>query len=377
MRPYADNTFYEIGIKKGWFEDVGITVDPITTTEDQWTNLLLQGSTEINSSTCAFVATTYVSSDKLKCLQHGVTFFGQVMFARADLGLKSVEEYMAEGDDFKTALKKALEPLTKGDDVSIQPGTGELAFTHEPFAYAGLDEPNFKPQSDNDAFTQAQAGKIKFLHPSGAPIAVELIKLGWKPIYTTETLVEGTKDDPDSPFRGLVVNNGIAATADYASEHQDTVLRFGSVMYRIAAETKKDPTLFDLQAPYLNSVAGTNLSGQELADLFADMHPLETFEEAGPDYFDDPESAQYYKTVGDAVIADQVKAGTLQESQGLDADSFIWADDVYRDLVSYKKGYEELVAKGGGDPELMAKAKQQYDIFNFLDAYRFALAATK
>ena len=28
MRPYADNTFYVIGIEKGWFKDVGITMSP-------------------------------------------------------------------------------------------------------------------------------------------------------------------------------------------------------------------------------------------------------------------------------------------------------------------------------------------------------------
>ena len=28
MRPYADNTFYIIGIRKGWFDEVGIKFDP-------------------------------------------------------------------------------------------------------------------------------------------------------------------------------------------------------------------------------------------------------------------------------------------------------------------------------------------------------------
>src|SRR5438552_2650243 len=28
MRPYADNTFYVVAMKKGWFKDVGITIAP-------------------------------------------------------------------------------------------------------------------------------------------------------------------------------------------------------------------------------------------------------------------------------------------------------------------------------------------------------------
>ena len=93
MRPYADNTYYQIGIKKGWFKDVGINLTPpegISTTEDQWTNLLLQGSTDINSNTCSIFVTTYSFSLQLKCIQHGVIFLCQVMFAYSKHGLKSV-----------------------------------------------------------------------------------------------------------------------------------------------------------------------------------------------------------------------------------------------------------------------------------------------
>jgi ABC-type nitrate/sulfonate/bicarbonate transport system substrate-binding protein len=377
MRPYADNTFYVIGIKKGWFSDLGIQLDPadgISTTEDQWTNLLLHGSTDINTDTCAILVTTYSSSHELKCIQHGVSFFGQVMFANPKLHLKSVEDYVAAGEPFKTALQHALEPLTKGDSVYVPPGTGEITFTQESFKYAGLKLPNFKPVTDSDMFTQAQAGKINFLHPGGAPIAVELIKLGWKPIFSTKTLIEGAKDDPKSPFTGLVVNNGIAATGSYASSHEDTILRFTSVMYRIAAETAKDPSLFDLQAPYLNSVAGTDLTGKEIADEFAQFHPLITFKQAGEDYYTTPSSSQYYKTIGEAVIRDQVAAGAIPK--GITADDFIWADKIYTDLASYKKGYEDLAAKPGGDSALMTKAKQYYDWYDYLDAYRFAMKAT-
>jgi len=374
MRPYADNTFYVIGIKKGWFKDVGIELDPadgVSTTEDQWTNLLLHGSTDINTDTCAILVTTYSSSRQLKCIQHGVSFFGQVMFANPKLNLKSVEDYMAAGADFKTALHDALAPLTKGDDVFVNPGTGEITFTQEPFKYAGLELPKFKPVTDSDMFTQAQAGKINFLHPGGAPIAVELLKLGWKPIFSTKSLVDGAKADTNSPFTGLVVNNGIAATGDYAAAHQDTILRFTSVMYRIAAETAKSPDLFDVQAPFLNSVAGTDLTGKEIADEFAKMHPLVSFDDAGKNYYNDPASSQYYKTIGDAVIRDQVKAGAIPKD--IKAEDFIWADKVYKDLATFKKGYEDIAAKGGGDAALMAKAKQYYDWYDYLDAYRLAL----
>lgn len=377
MRPYADNTFWQIGVEEGWFDDVGIEFDggkPISTTEDQWINLLINGDVDVNTNTCAIMVTSYATTDELKCIQHAVTFFGQVMFAKADLGLKSVQDYIDEGQSFDEALKLALEPMV-GKDVYIPPGTGEITFTQTPFEVAGLDLPNYKPTEDSDMFTQAQAGQIDFLHPGGAPIAVELLKLGWKPIYDTRQIVDNGPVGADSPFAGLVLNNGIGASASYALEHQDTILRFVSVMYRIAAETGADPGLFDIQAPYLNSVAGTNLTGQEIADLFAELHPLELFEEA-TEYYEDSSSAQYYSSIGQAIIDDQVDAGAIPE--GITPDDFIWAADIYADMKKFKEQYDEILAgdTSGGDADLLTQAAEQYENYNFLDAYRLAAAAT-
>ena len=48
MRPYADNTYFVIGMEKGWFKDVGIEITPapygLKTTEAQWVSLLLNHS---------------------------------------------------------------------------------------------------------------------------------------------------------------------------------------------------------------------------------------------------------------------------------------------------------------------------------------------
>jgi ABC-type nitrate/sulfonate/bicarbonate transport system substrate-binding protein len=53
MRPYADNTFYVIGMKNGWFQDVGITFDPapygLKANDSNVTTLLLNGQLDIIS----------------------------------------------------------------------------------------------------------------------------------------------------------------------------------------------------------------------------------------------------------------------------------------------------------------------------------------
>ena len=100
MRPYADNTFYVIGIEKGWFNDVGITIEPqpygLKTTENQWVSILLNQQVDINTATCSILLPSYKTTDQLKCTGFAVTFFGSVMLANPKLGLKTVRDY-AEG----------------------------------------------------------------------------------------------------------------------------------------------------------------------------------------------------------------------------------------------------------------------------------------
>src|SRR5260370_14056383 len=93
MRPYADNTYFVVGMEKGWFKDVGITVDPapygLKTTEEQWVSLLLNHQVGMHRATCSIVLTSYKTTDQLKCIGLAVTFYGQVMRANPNLGVKT------------------------------------------------------------------------------------------------------------------------------------------------------------------------------------------------------------------------------------------------------------------------------------------------
>ena len=115
MRPYADNTFYAIGMDKGWFKDVGIAIDPqpygLKTTEDQWVSILLNRQVDINTATCSSLLPPYKTTDQLKCTALAVTFFGSVMLANPKLNLKTVGDYAKGGANFNDALKQALTPL--------------------------------------------------------------------------------------------------------------------------------------------------------------------------------------------------------------------------------------------------------------------------
>ena len=115
MRPYADNTFYIIGMKKGWFEDVGIKFDPapygLKANDSNVTTLLLNGQLDIISEFCPLMLPTYKDAAKLKCIAFTDNFLANAILANPALKLKTFKDYIAEGKSFDEALKAALAPM--------------------------------------------------------------------------------------------------------------------------------------------------------------------------------------------------------------------------------------------------------------------------
>jgi ABC-type nitrate/sulfonate/bicarbonate transport system substrate-binding protein len=381
MRPYADNTFYVIGMEKGWYKDVGITITPepygLKTTENQWVSLLLNRQVDINSATCSNLLTSYKSTDQLKCVGFAVTFSGSVMFANPKLGLKKLGDYMTPGVSLKEGLADALKPLL-GKTVYIPTSISEKEFTEVPFKLAGLDLPNYVTMDDAQMLLLAKSGRLDFMHPAGAPIAQTLLDAGWTPIYDSAQLLKFGPGGIDSPFEPLVFNNGWAATADYVNGHKTTMLRFASVAFRIFDALKKDPSLFGAYAPYLNSVAGTSLDADGVRRTVEHLDPFVPFDEQTK-YFVDKNASEYFGNSMGALIKSFEASGTIPK--GITAEEVVWAAPMYEELVGYKKKSEALfetakTATLSADKQaLLAKAQQFYDWDDFLDSYRLAEAA--
>ena len=113
MRPYADNTYFVVGMEKGWFKDVGIEITPppygLKTTEAQWVTLLLNHQVDIDSATCSALLPSYKTTDVLKCAGFAVTFYGEVHAGQSQAeaedprrlceGGRSVRRRVEEGAD--------------------------------------------------------------------------------------------------------------------------------------------------------------------------------------------------------------------------------------------------------------------------------------
>jgi len=96
MRPYADNTFYYIAMKKGWFDEVGITFDPapygMKANDSNVTTLLLNGQLDIISEFCPLMLPTYKDAATLKCIGFTDDFLANAIFANPALKLKSFKD---------------------------------------------------------------------------------------------------------------------------------------------------------------------------------------------------------------------------------------------------------------------------------------------
>jgi hypothetical protein len=153
-----------------------------------------------------------------------------------------------------------------------------------------------------------------------------------------------------------------------------------SVVWRTVDATKKDPSLYDLQAPYLNSMAGTDLDGKGVAATVAILHPFTTFDD-NKQYYDDKQSTTYYANVWTAVIKNFEEHNIIPAGK-VTADDVVWGGPIWRQMVDYRMKTDEILRKLAGatltpdKQKLVDQAKTFYADDDFLDAYRLALAAS-
>jgi hypothetical protein len=382
MRPYADNTFYYIGMKKGWFDDVGLSFDPapygLKANDSNVLTLMLNGQLDMISEYCPLVLPTYKNSKLLKCVAFTDSNVAFAILANPKLKLKTLKEYIAEGKTFDEALKATLKPL-EGKTLVGAPELSARPFEEGLSKLSGVKW-KLDVLDDAKSLVLAKAGREDFVNPEGAPITYTLRQAGWTDLVDLGDLVKYGPGGEGSPLEGVMNVVGVAANGDYVNKNQNTVLRFMSVVWRIVAETKKDPSLFDLQAPYLNSFAGTNLDGKGVADTVNLLDPLSPFED-GKAYYDDPKNLVYYKSVWNAIIAD-MEAHSILPKGAVKTDDVVWGGDIWHQMLDYKTKSDALFTKLGSatlaadKKALFDKAKTLYGEFDFLDSYRLALAAS-
>jgi len=341
------------------------------------TTLLLNGQLDIISEFCPLMLPTYKDVRTLKCIGFTDNFLANAILANPALKLKSFKDYIAEGKPFKEALELALAPM-KGKSLVGAPELSDRAFEEYVNKTSGA---GFKLEVVDDAksLVLAKTGREDFVNPEGAPIVYTLREAGWTDLVDIGDLIKygpGGVESPIEPLTGIV---GVGANGDYVNKNPNTVLRFMSVVWRVIEETKKDPSLFDIQAPYLNSFAGTDLDGKGVEATVNILDPFTPFAD-DKQYYDDASGTTYFKNVWGAIIKD-FEAHKIMPAGKVTPEDVVWGGDIWHAMVDYKSKSDALFAKlssatlADDKKAMLEKAKAFYAAFDFLDAYRLATAA--
>jgi hypothetical protein len=381
MRPYADNTFYIIAMKQGWFKEVGLSILPepygLKVTDTNVIALLLNGQIDMTSEFCPLLLPTYKSSHLLKCIAFTDNFLGNAILANPALHLKSFKDYIKQGMSFDAAMHAALAPLAGktlvgAPELSDRPFEAAVAsFGHVQWSLQVLD--------DAKSLVLAKAGREEFVNPEGAPIVYTLEQAGWTDVVDIGDLYKYGPAGINSPIEPLVANVGIGANGAYVLAHQNDLLRFLSVVWRTIDAVQKDPSLFGLQAPYLNSVAGTSLDAKGVESTIKILDPLSSFD-FDRTYFADKTSVLYYRNAWAAIIKEYASHGVVP-ADGVTPDEIVWAAPIWQQMMDYRSKTVAILHDLAGktlspaQQDAMHKSQDFAAKFDFLDAYRYAVAA--
>jgi hypothetical protein len=284
---------------------------------------------------------------------------------------------MKEGKDFKQAIHDALAPL-QGKTLVGAPELSDRPFEEVSSQLSGVTW-KLQIMEDSKSLVLAKSDQIDFINPEGTPIVYLLEQAGWTDLLDNGDVVLHGPAGVDSPVERLVGIVGMGANANFVNAHPNTVLRFLSVVWRTMDEMKKDPSLFDIQAPYLNSVAGTNFDGKGVAEVVNALDPFAPFE-YGKTFYEDPNSARYYQNLYTAIIDDYVAHNIIPKG-AVTPDQFIWGAAIWKQAMDYKTKTDALMAGLQGktlaaDKQAqLDKARQLYEWYDYLDAFRLATAA--
>lgn len=377
MQPFGDHTIFVTGMTKGWFNDVGINIEPQPLGRDvppgKAAQELVTGQLDMVSEYTPLAVQEMGQLPDIKIVGWNDINFGTFVFAKPDLHLETLEERIEGGETMEEAMLKIGDEM-RGKSYAIEASGFHRIFynTVAKLGHFNLNsDVDLKVLEDPQIVQQALGGQLDFASPAGVAQMVQLFQAGWTPLVALKTLVKELPPEQSAPMLG---NTGWQATEKYLEQNKDTVLRFTSVVFRIIDAVLKDPeaTLGD-QATYLERVTGTDIGVPGLTKVLTEIDPLTPFDEQAK-YWTEKDSRFYYTKLYEPQIKEAQKGGVLPKNKTFKAGELIVAGKYYEELVALKEQYDEMVGQASGlsgdKQELAEDAAAQYKAFNYLDAVR-------
>ncbi|TMR92230.1 ABC transporter substrate-binding protein [Nonomuraea basaltis] len=277
MKPFPDSTFYAIGIKRGYFDAVGLNIVPkpfgTAVTPDNVVALLKNGDVDIVTINGPTMVKYMAQVPDERMFGFGDTYEATYLLASPKSGVKSAAERIKAGEDPAKAIHDAMEEV-KGRAVAFNNTGSQRVFLNTIFKEGDMTFKDVKLTVTDDAkiVQLAMGGQIEFATPDGAGQNVQLLKQGWYPVVSVTDLAAVPGNE--AVVSASLSNEGPAALNGYLKNNTETALRFLSVMYRIIDEIEKNPdsALAD-QLPYLNSRSGANLDVEGLKQIYSVHRP--------------------------------------------------------------------------------------------------------
>jgi ABC-type nitrate/sulfonate/bicarbonate transport system substrate-binding protein len=392
---FLDQSEAIIGIRKGWFEEVGIELVPkphglVLPSAERAANLIA-GNVDVVATGVYNLLPAMGKARNLRVFFQKDLFRGYRLMAQPNRGYKSFEEFVKEGVPPDEALRRTAQQL-KGKTVTYlsEPSRQqfiELIYRRGGLVKADTDTITTVNVDDNQTIAMMVSGRADFQF-SGAPAMVELTRRGFRPIVTAFDLARTARPSADSEELLAILKAGWGTTAEYYEKNRETILRMAGVGYRIAKfiKTNQEEALA-LHVPFLNSIAGSQITPEFGKWLYDVVHPYYDFEDQ-EEWYGNAQSVLYYPYEVGARIKDAERKGIFQPGE-MTVDTILVADDVHREMKELRAKAMTLIAEAkdrigrarqaGKDAsraqELVGRAEHFVATYGFLDAHRFAQAA--
>lgn len=371
--PYGDGLIGVAGENLGYFEDAGISFSEpngIQADFSQSFTPMLNGQVEIGSAYMPFFAQQLDSVTTVRAFVLTDVYLGTRILA-PEGQYETVADLMEQGQSFEEAAASAMDQL-RGKRLlmpdGVDPTFHNLALSQADMTLTDLDVVRM---GNPEIVRSAQAGDTDFAAPDGAVQITQMQQAGWEPIVDIGQVIEAM---PDQTLDVRNTHTAFTTTTAFAEDNYNTILRYAGVTYRIIDSLTRDPEgTAAAFTDYMNSYTGSSLSVQEVAGLFSDgLYSYRDFDSARELLGPDDSSPFVFQETAAAQLATLRDNGVLTGEHTPDDMSI--ATKVYEDLQAYRDEADELLATAP-DGELKDQAEEFYTQFNFLDAYRYALAA--
>jgi ABC-type nitrate/sulfonate/bicarbonate transport system substrate-binding protein len=387
----ADSSLPVVGVRKGFFKDVGISITPANgfqwSQSSQFVPAMQRGDFDIATGfSTAWLTTLSSFGMNLPPVMNYDVYLGRVILLAPKSPLKTTSDYMKSGLKFRQAAAKAVAAI-KGHTIYTDPFAGaQPPYYDILLSYGKISSKDIKFQylaDDKILALSATPGQIELAFPLSAPVLVAMIRGGWRPLIDMGSILD--YDGSSSQATELMKETGnqcVAVQRSFLEKHHDTVLRFVSVMYRSIAYLSNPKTKAagdKILADTINAAQGLKLVPADIDTIYKTVDPLFGWADQANKVWN-PKSPFYAPKGYESALQSLIDNKSLPAGN-YDLQKFLASKSIYRQMVGQQHKAQKLFKKAAkskhANKKLVEAAKKYYGWYDFLDAVRYLEAALK